>query len=92
MRCKACNDTRLKPLHEKSEHCGKRPSAEGRLWPADEPRCDLTHVRHQIIKVSVSVTLSADQSTCWALCSLVLAKCGLCWRSATSEDHPSRAI
>ena len=56
-------DMRLKPLHERSELCGEGLSASGRLWPVDEPRCDLTHVRHQSIRVSVSVTLRADQST-----------------------------
>ena len=56
-------DTRLKPFHERSERCGEGLIALGRLWPVDEPRCDLMRVRHQSIRVSVSVTLRADQST-----------------------------
>ena len=62
MRCAAFYDTRLKPLYEKSELCGESLSAQGKLWPVNGPRCDLTHVRHQSIRVSVGVTLRADQS------------------------------
>ena len=62
MRCTAFYDTRLKPLHERSELCGDGLSAQRRLWPVDEPRCDLTRIRHQSIRVSVGVTLRADQS------------------------------
>ena len=43
---------------------GEGLSAQGKLWPVDEPRCDLTHVRHQSIRVCVGVTLRADHSTC----------------------------
>ena len=56
-------DTRLKTFHERSERCGEGLIALGRLWPVDEQRCDLTSVGHQAIRVSVTVTLCADQST-----------------------------
>ena len=43
---------------------GEGLSVYEKLWPVDEPRCDVTHVRHQSIRVSVTVTLCADHSTC----------------------------
>ena len=55
MRCKACDDKRLKRLHGRSELCG----AVRR--PMDESRCDLTYIRHQNIRVSVSGTVASSQ-------------------------------
>ena len=49
------DETRLKPLHERIERCGEGLIAWGRLWPVDEPRCDLMRVRHQDVRVPVSV-------------------------------------
>ena len=61
--CQAWYDTQLKPLDERTQICQESLSAQGKLWPVDEPRCDLTSVPHQGIRVSVTVTLCADQST-----------------------------
>ena len=61
--CQSWCDTQLKPPDERTQICQERLSAQGKLWPVDEPRCDLTSVRHQGIRVSVTVTLCADQST-----------------------------
>ena len=57
-------DAQSKALDERTQICHESLSAQGKLWPVDEPRCDLTHVRHQSIRVSVSVTLCVDHSTC----------------------------
>ena len=57
--CQAWYDTQLKPPDERTQICQEGLSAQGKLWPVDEPRCDLTSVRHQSIRVSVSVTLRA---------------------------------
>ena len=85
MRCTAFYDMRLKPLHEISELCGERLNAQRSLWPVDEPRCDLTHVRHQNIRVSVSVTLRAhdEQFSHWSSQSAVCV--GRVKRQRTTE-------
>ena len=62
MRCTAFYDCNL--LMKDVSFVGEGLSVWGKLWPIDEPCCDLTHVRHQSIRVSVTVTLCADHSTC----------------------------
>ena len=91
MRYKTFYGTQLKPLQERSELCQEGLSAQGKLWPVGEPRCNLTSVRHQSIRVSVTVTLFRPLNM-MSILFVELAKCGSVWKECeTSVDHQSRS-